>query len=132
MSSFGAVGNGQHGWQASLGGVSPALQERVDALVQGSGLGSTATSQHVSISAWPATDRRQVAAIQQRMVRAVFVCILSSICATLAIVALVAFAHSGWEAVHPWVSFMALVGSLGLFGIGLGILLTSSQLRKPE
>ena len=52
------------------------------------------------------------------MLRAFVVCAVSLICSVLAVVALVAFAESGWDAVHPWISLMALVGSLGLLGIG--------------
>lgn len=127
MSSFGIVRDRQQGWQAGLGDISPDLREQVDALVQG-GRPSMAAIRQVSISDWPAAESHQVTALRRRMVRAVLVCMLSSICATLAGVALGAFAQSGWDAVHPWVSLMALVGSIGLLAIGLGILFTASQL----
>ena len=70
--------------------------------------------------------------LRRSMLRAFVVCAVSLICSVLAVVALVAFAESGWDAVHPWVSLMILVGSLGLLGIGLGILVSATAHVKKR
>ena len=122
MSSFGTVQDRRQGWKAGLGTTSPDFSQQVAALAQG--------AQHrgaAAISEWPAPEHHYVDALRRRMVRAVTVCILASVCATLAIVAMLLFAQSGWDVVHPWVSMMALVGSLGLLAIGLSILFTASK-----
>lgn len=67
-------------------------------------------------------ELRYITELGRSMFRAVVVCTLSSVCATLAVVALVAFARSGWDGVHPWVSLMSLIGALGLLAIGISIL----------
>ncbi len=92
-----------------------------------------ASANLVTISDWPARspDLQYVENLSRSMFRAVVVCTLSAACAALAVVALILFAQSGWDAVHPWVSLMIVVGSLGLLGIGLGILVSAkAQVEK--
>ena len=86
-----------------------------------------ASANWVTISDWPSRspDLRYVSELSRSMFRAVVVCMLSSTCAVLAVVALVAFSQSGWDVIHPWVSIMTLVGSVGLLSIGLRILLSA-------
>ena len=42
------------------------------------------------------------------------VIVLSLAVAMLAAICLVMFIHSGWDAIHPWVSMMALFGSVSM------------------
>ena len=90
----------------------------------------------MSIMAAQSPELRYVTELGRSMVRAVVVCIPASVCAALAVVALVAFARSGWDGVHPWVSLMTLVGALGLLAIGISILASArsrveKRLRSP-
>lgn len=112
-------------WQSE----SSSFQDRIGELARGRPVTSSMPVGRVRISDWPAQswptqspELRYVTELGRSMVRAVVVCTLSSVCASLAVVALVAFAHSGWDGVHPWVSLMTLIGALGLLAIGLSIL----------
>ena len=127
MSSFDLVDDRRQGWapQALKGAPAPT-QGFGDSLPETRSQ-TQALPSRVTISDWPAQspELQHVTNLGRSMFRAVVVCMLSSVCAALAVVALVAFAKTGWDAVHPWVSMMALVGSVGLLGIGLTILIAA-------
>lgn len=125
MTTFETARALQEEWQSNPVRGDNQFEEITRALVQ-------AASGRVTITDWPekpndTPEIHYVSELGRSMLRAFVVCAISLVCSVLAIVALVLFAHSGWDDVHPWVSLMALLGSLGLLGIGLGVLLSARK-----